>query len=453
MNDLLQQLIGLAPGLGQAATGNGPQFAAFMQGFERARQADEQRKRLQQQDSLAMQDRDLAMQDRERNIQRQTTADARATEDQNWQNEQRKLAVAGTLNQAANGAETQQQGEASIDALYRMLSPELQTTMAPARDAAMMGVSRTVTGRQKKQVEAYVEQAMKTAYVADNPDADPEMQLPEHLQKILGKPSARLSELQQFAQLPIGKPASKPSDEVSWQIREGIGPDGTRGMFRINPKTGETQPVRGITPEPPRPPDSGAQDNRINSRIDRITNSFNASPLVKEFNEVQAQYQTISQVVNSAWSGPGDMSIIFAFMKALDPTSVVREAEYANAAKSGNIFTGWAAKFNGALSPNGGFLSEQVKRDFLKTIETRMGVKRAQYDNLRKQTVQKIDRIKAGAPETGDEAVTDYGAAFPQQDAPSFKVGQKVRSKKTGEVREVTGVRPDGSPILGPVKQ
>jgi hypothetical protein len=62
-----------------------------------------------------------------------------------------------------------------------------------------------------------------------------------------------LSELQSFAQLPVGKPASKPSDEVSWQIREGRGPDGKPGMFRINPKTGETQPVQGITPEPPRP--------------------------------------------------------------------------------------------------------------------------------------------------------------------------------------------------------
>ena len=82
-------------------------------------------------------------------------------------------------------------------------------------------------------------------------------------------------------------------------------------------------------------------------------------------------------------------------------------------------------------------------------------MKRAQYDNLRKQTVQKIDRIKAGAPETGDEAVTDYGAAFPQPQsaAPAFKVGQKVRNKKTGEIREVTGVQPDGTPILGPVKQ
>jgi hypothetical protein len=253
MNDLLQQLIGMGPGLGAAAAGNGPAFAAFMDGFERARQQDEQRKRLHQQDSMAMQDRDLALQDRERNIERQGAQDERAAQDQTWQNEQRRLQVAGQLSQAAGGAESVPDGEASIDTLFRVLSPEMQSTMAPARDAALSGVQRTVTGRQKKQVEAYVDAALKTSFVADNPDADPEMQLPEHMQRILGKPSARLSELQSFAQLPVGKPAGKPSDEVSWQIKEGRGPDGKPGMFRINPKTGETQPVQGITPEPPRP--------------------------------------------------------------------------------------------------------------------------------------------------------------------------------------------------------
>jgi hypothetical protein len=285
-------------------------------------------------------------------------------------------------------------------------------------------------------VSEFVEAAMKTSFVADNPDADPEVQnLPPHIVKVLGKPSARLSELQQFAELPVGKPA---------------------GKTRIPPAAGSMEEFSdpNITPErkaqiladrkaymqsddraPRVTVNTGANDARVNSRIDRITNSFNTSPIVKEFNEVQAQHQTIAQVVNSAWSGPGDMSVIFAFMKALDPNSVVRETEYSNASKSGNIFTGWAAKFNGALSPNGGFLSEQVKQDFLRTIETRMGVKRAQYDNLRTQTVKKIDRIKAGAPETGDEAVTDYGAAFPPSAEPEQKPA-KPRPNTNAPVRK-----------------
>jgi hypothetical protein len=436
MNDLLQQLVGMGPGIGAAVSGNGNAFASFMDGWQRAQMRDQQQKRLTQQDAIAAQDRD-------RMIGRQEVQDARAAEDQEFQRNARNMSVAGTLGQAASGAESIPEGEAAIDTLFRVLSPQAQQTMAPARDAALSGVQRTVTGRQKKQVEAFVEAAVKTAHVADNPDADPELiNLPEHIQRIVGKPSARLSELQQFAQLPVGKP---------------------QGKTRVPPASGSMEEFSdpNITPErkaqiladrkaymqsddraPRVTVNTGANEGRVNSRIDRITNSFNTAPIVKEFNEVQAQHQTIAQIVNSKWSGPGDMSVVFAFMKALDPNSVVRETEYANAAKSGNIFSGWAAKFNGALNPNGGFLSDEVKRDFLRTIEARMGVKRAQYDNLRKQTVQKIDRIRAGAPETGEEAVTDYGAAFPPQAAPADGgTAPTATGPKPGERRKA----PDGS--------
>jgi hypothetical protein len=328
MNDLLQQLVGMGPGIGAAVSGNGNAFASFMDGWQRAQMRDQQQKRLTQQDAIAAQDRD-------RMIGRQEVQDARAAEDQEFQRNARNMSVAGTLGQAASGAESIPEGEAAIDTLFRVLSPQAQQTMAPARDAALSGVQRTVTGRQKKQVEAFVEAAVKTAHVADNPDADPELiNLPEHIQRIVGKPSARLSELQQFAQLPVGKP---------------------QGKTRVPPASGSMEEFSdpNITPErkaqiladrkaymqsddraPRVTVNTGANEGRVNSRIDRITNSFNTAPIVKEFNEVQAQHQTIAQIVNSQWSGPGDMSVVFAFMKALDPNSVVRETEYANAAKS-----------------------------------------------------------------------------------------------------------------------
>lgn len=458
MNELLQQLIGMGPGIGAAVGGNGPAFASFMEGYQRATARLQQQKRLTQHDQIAAQDRD-------RQIGMQERADARAAEDQKWQGEQRNLQAATALGQAANGAETVDQGEASIDALFRMFSPERQGVMAPARDAALSGVQRTVTGRQRKQVEAYLSEWPKSQHAQtfiDNktPPEQIMMRLPEHMQRIVGKPEATLAELQTFAQQPVGTPAGK-TPTPRQPAMAGSFEDYVQRKYGDAPTADQILEARKVYQQvddraPRVTVNTGAADARVNSRIDRLTNSFNTAPIVKEFNEVQAQHQTISQIVNSQWSGPGDMSIVFAFMKALDPNSVVRETEYANASKSGNIFSGWAARFNGALNPNGGFLSDNVKRDFLRTIEARMGVKRAQYDNLRKQTVQKIDRIKAGAPETGDEAVTDYGAAFPTQEpstAPTFKVGQKVRNKKTGEVREVTGVRPDGQPILGPVKQ
>jgi hypothetical protein len=175
----------------------------------------------------------------------------------------------------------------------------------------------------------------------------------------------------------------------------------------------------------------GTANPRTDTRIDRIVNSFNSHPIVKEYNEVQSQHGILQQIVGGQWSGPGDMAAVFAFMKALDPNSVVRETEYANAAASGNIFMGWAARFNGAVSPNGGFLSDRVRQDFLRTINSRLSVKTKQYDNLRRQLVERVDRIKAGAPETGDEAIVDYStggdAPLSGQGVTTLPDGTKIR--------------------------
>jgi hypothetical protein len=186
------------------------------------------------------------------------------------------------------------------------------------------------------------------------------------------------------------------------------------------------------------PPAAGAPNPRMDARVDRIVTSFNSHPLVKEYNEVQAQQGIIQRVVNSPWSGPGDMAAVFAFMKALDPTSVVRETEYDNAARSGNIFQGWAARFNGALNPNGGFLSDRVRRDFLRTIDSRLAIKTSQYQNLRGQLVSRVNRIKAGAPETGDEALIDYSTGAAPVEPPAGSGGWT----ETGDGTRVRVKRP-----------
>lgn len=451
MNETLRELLSMAPALGAGMSGNGNAMQAFMQGFQKSRQQWEQTQRQKQQDELSLQDRGIRLEDRNRNIDRQTAADQAAEQD-------RLLRFGQMLNQAPANAETLPEAEGAVDAAFGLMTPEQQARLAPVRDRAMVGAQQVVTKGQRDRVMALLDRPDTKQWLENHPDQDPEfVRLPRDITKFLGKPSAKMSELQEFTQRMVGKPQGKKRAPEEEFFDPATTPE-RKAELKANRKEWNQADDRA----PRVTVNTGTNDARTNSRIDRITGSFNTSPIVKEFNEVQAQHQTIAQLVNSNWSGPADMSIVFGFMKALDPNSVVRETEYANASKSGNIFSGWAARFNGALSPNGGFLSPQVKADFLRTIESRMSVKRAQYDNLRKQTVQKIDRIKDGAPETGDEAVTDYGAAFPPPDtskdsaagggAPKFVVGQKVRNKKTGEIKEVTGVQPDGTPILGVVK-
>jgi hypothetical protein len=63
-------------------------------------------------------------------------------------------------------------------------------------------------------------------------------------------------------------------------------------------------------------------------------------------------------------SGAGDMSLIFSYMRALDPSSTVREGEYANAQNAGSVPDHIRGLYNKAL--NGKFLSPEVRADFVK---------------------------------------------------------------------------------------
>jgi hypothetical protein len=55
----------------------------------------------------------------------------------------------------------------------------------------------------------------------------------------------------------------------------------------------------------------------------------------ENFNKIQSAYSTLL-LINEKPTAASDLATIFAFMKMLDPTSVVREGEFANAQNSGS---------------------------------------------------------------------------------------------------------------------
>ncbi len=156
----------------------------------------------------------------------------------------------------------------------------------------------------------------------------------------------------------------------------------------------------------------GGLPNNIATQVDKLSASFDASPIVKNYNEVQNKKLSVDSILKSGVKGPGDLSVVYEFMKALDPTSVVRESEYASASKSGNLFQGIYARFNGYLKEGGGFLPDNVKKDFQSIINQKFQVATEQYQNLREETGKKIDRKIAGYDDSaGTDYLTDHSAA------------------------------------------
>lgn len=157
---------------------------------------------------------------------------------------------------------------------------------------------------------------------------------------------------------------------------------------------------------------SGIPPNVV-SQIDKLSAAFDSAPITKQFNEAVNQKLSFDNIISNGVGGPADLAIVYQFMKALDPTSVVRETEYETARKSGNIFAGTFAKYNGYLKEKGGFLPEGVKSEFQNVVNQKMKAIRSQYDNLKSETARKIN-MKTGMDD-GSDYLTDYAAPLGEE--------------------------------------
>ena len=85
-------------------------------------------------------------------------------------------------------------------------------------------------------------------------------------------------------------------------------------------------------------------------------------PTTKATQEISAAYNKIQEAAQNP-SAAGDMSLIFGYMKMLDPGSTVREGEFANAQNAAGIDSRVTNAYNRILS--GERLAPQQRQDFM----------------------------------------------------------------------------------------
>lgn len=72
--------------------------------------------------------------------------------------------------------------------------------------------------------------------------------------------------------------------------------------------------------------------------------------------------QSYNRIVAAQPNGPGDISLIFSYMKMLDPGSTINTGEYANARNSGGVPDAIRNLYNNAM--NGVLLSDEQRKSF-----------------------------------------------------------------------------------------
>jgi hypothetical protein len=104
--------------------------------------------------------------------------------------------------------------------------------------------------------------------------------------------------------------------------------------------------------------------------VSRIRKEYTASS--KDFGQVRDSYKKILATDDSA---AGDLSLVFGYMKMLDPTSVVREQEFANAQNAAGVPDRIRNQYNKVLT--GQFLGDNQRTEFRSQANE---LYRVQYD-------------------------------------------------------------------------
>lgn len=144
-----------------------------------------------------------------------------------------------------------------------------------------------------------------------------------------------------------------------------------------------------------------------------INKDFEDEPIVKAYNEGLQSIIVLEDTLANGVEGIQDVQLVYNFMKAIDPTSVVKQDEFDKVSSSGNIFAGAYAKFNKGYLGTGGFLPPEVKDSLINTARAGFDARNKQYYNVKAEKARQINQ-RLGI-DNGADYLTSYESAAPLQ--------------------------------------
>jgi hypothetical protein len=218
-------------------------------------------------------------------------------------------------------------------------------------------------------------------------------------------PSTRAAGLQMWKELRSGE---------KWQIHD-LGP---QGRVYFNPQTRETVPIPGTVADKTDPKVKAAADLR---------GEFDNHQEVKTFNQISEGYNRVLGAVQQRIADPNtvspaaDIALVFGLMKMLDPPSVVRESEQADARNAGGVPERIRNTYNKLLT--GEFLTDSQRQDFVNQANAQYKASRGRVEGLSKR-YQKLAERQGLDPE--DVVYMPGAAPIPQVAKPTPAQGSQV---------------------------
>lgn len=104
------------------------------------------------------------------------------------------------------------------------------------------------------------------------------------------------------------------------------------------------------------------KSDKVMKNSSDLRKEFQGRKVVQQYNDVKIAYDKVKAAANNP-SAAGDLSLVFGYMKMLDPGSTVREGEFANAQNASGIPDRIRNMYNRALS--GERLGSAQRQDFV----------------------------------------------------------------------------------------
>lgn len=151
-----------------------------------------------------------------------------------------------------------------------------------------------------------------------------------------------------------------------------------------------------------------------------LRKEFNSDPIVKNFKDIEQSYKKMIEISKKP-SAAGDISMIFSYMRMLDPTSTIREGEFATAQQAAGIPDRIVNTYNKLIS--GERLSPDQRKDFLNQAENIYKSQQALVSRIESDYIKMapsyganpnlvVPRKSEQIKKTFDKDVLDYAAKY-----------------------------------------
>jgi hypothetical protein len=185
------------------------------------------------------------------------------------------------------------------------------------------------------------------------------------------------------------------------------------------------RPIRGGPADPATATSKNVQSNR-KAEAD-FRKEFHQLQEVKDFNKARTQFNSLRTIaMNPKATAQDDIAVIFSFMKTLDPTSTVREGEFATAQNAAGVPDAIRNAYVKAL--NGERLNTQQRTNMVRTAYQGYKAFRDAY-NTQAENYRGYARDNGISP---DRVARTY-----TPDKPAAKAPPAARGLKTGETRKI----------------